>query len=404
MLSAQCGNAMCLPFSMTSGVLVAVCLCHGSVTVQQRQEWLRKSKRQHKHFRAPRHLASDRFRPTQIFATNNAHAQNSTLTPGLVSQRLDLPSSRAERQSEQRSRHTMPTMVSLGPLGEVSTNELMLLAFFTLATLAFLYYMYKVVGGCRCSVATWHLAFHITCCCVLHGASLPLPLSVEYQNMDPEDFADDEPQESYQDFTKAGAWSGSLAFRSPGPVSHAPATWHLSRASELKEFNGADGKGILIGVMGIVFDCSSGADFYGPGGAYHAFAGQDATLGLASMEVDPANWPKRASRDDLTAQEEDTLNSWIQKFEEKYPVVGFLTDGFEGRSTEAVMEILRQQELEEESQEEGADATLVESGDVDGQDEGGLRHRAAGSGDAGAAGGEPEQHRSKAAEEHEKAD
>jgi len=44
-----------------------------------------------------------------------------------------------------------------------------------------------------------------------------------------------------------------------------------------------DDKTILIGVLGRVYDVSSAATFYGPGGPYELFAGQDATMVLARV-------------------------------------------------------------------------------------------------------------------------
>lgn len=46
---------------------------------------------------------------------------------------------------------------------------------------------------------------------------------------------------------------------------------------------GEDGAPIYIGLLGTVFDVSKGASFYGKGGAYHVFAGRDATVGLAKV-------------------------------------------------------------------------------------------------------------------------
>lgn len=80
-------------------------------------------------------------------------------------------------------------------LGSVSTNEVMLLAFFLLATLAFLYYMFRVVGE---RLAWWGetpARLHLLPSC-----------AVEYQNMDPSEFEEQAEAEQvvYQDFTQAG--------------------------------------------------------------------------------------------------------------------------------------------------------------------------------------------------------
>jgi predicted heme/steroid binding protein len=134
------------------------------------------------------------------------------------------------------------------------------------------------------------------------------------------------------------------------------------RPTELSRFRGEDGAPIYIGVRGVVFDMTSmtGRLFYGPSGAYHCFAGRDATIGLATMELDPKRWSERTLAS-LKAAELDTLNQWVRagltharapthprshaslepprlavsqyiKYETKYPVLGYLTDGVEPKS------------------------------------------------------------------------
>merc|ERR1712071_391626 len=55
---------------------------------------------------------------------------------------------------------------------------------------------------------------------------------------------------------------------------------------QLKEYNGTGPEGrVLVAVNGKVFDVTKGKRFYGPGGPYAAFAGRDASRGLASFSV-----------------------------------------------------------------------------------------------------------------------
>eukprot|EP01138_Halocafeteria_seosinensis_P016404 gb/GECG01016735.1/.p1 GENE.gb/GECG01016735.1/~~gb/GECG01016735.1/.p1 ORF type:complete len:178 (+),score=25.74 gb/GECG01016735.1/:1-534(+) len=105
----------------------------------------------------------------------------------------------------------------------------------------------------------------------------------------------------------------------------APKPRNFTKA-ELEQYTGQGEKSIYIGVSGNVFDMSESTGFYGPGGPYHCFAGRDATIGLATMELDPSKWDQR-SWSDLSQGEKDTLDDWVQKFEMKYPLVGYLTDG-----------------------------------------------------------------------------
>ncbi len=77
----------------------------------------------------------------------------------------------------------------------------------------------------------------------------------------------------------------------------------------------------------VVFDVSQGSDFYGPGSAYHVFAGRNATHGLAKSSIDPTKVEGDLSK--LTASERDTHMQWFAKYTSKYPQVGFLVDDHE---------------------------------------------------------------------------
>ena len=94
----------------------------------------------------------------------------------------------------------------------------------------------------------------------------------------------------------------------------------------LKPFTGENGGRILVAISGKVYDVTTrGKSFYGPGGAYHIFAGRDATRGLAKMSTELSD-VDNPNVDDLTLNEIDTLSDWTQKFQFKYKCVGHLVD------------------------------------------------------------------------------
>ena len=93
--------------------------------------------------------------------------------------------------------------------------------------------------------------------------------------------------------------------------------------ADLAAYNGTDpNKPLLMGCLGDVFDVTSGAGFYGPGGPYGVFAGKDASRGLAKMEIEY----KGSDVSDLTGSQQTTLQEWHDKFESKYPIVGRIVD------------------------------------------------------------------------------
>lgn len=71
---------------------------------------------------------------------------------------------------------------------------------------------------------------------------------------------------------------------------------------------------------------ATGPSFYGPGGGYALFAGVDATIGLATMNLKPAEWSATVLSS-LSSEQRKTLDDWTAKFIQKYAVVGSLVDG-----------------------------------------------------------------------------
>jgi predicted heme/steroid binding protein len=91
---------------------------------------------------------------------------------------------------------------------------------------------------------------------------------------------------------------------------------------ELATFNGCQGGPIFVGLEGVVFQVAP--QFYGPGEAYHMFAGREATRALAKSQLDTdllnvVDWAAG-----LTECEKKTLQEWVERFKQKYPVVGWV--------------------------------------------------------------------------------
>jgi len=90
---------------------------------------------------------------------------------------------------------------------------------------------------------------------------------------------------------------------------------------ELSKCNGLDPtRPILFSVRGKIYDATESRDFYGPGGAYHVFAGREIARALGKMAIVEAEC--RGDIEDLTPRELSILNDWVDKFNQKYTVVG----------------------------------------------------------------------------------
>ncbi|KAJ4306184.1 hypothetical protein N0V88_000980 [Collariella sp. IMI 366227] len=88
---------------------------------------------------------------------------------------------------------------------------------------------------------------------------------------------------------------------------------------ELAQANGTDGGKCYVAIKGIVYDVT-GNKAYQPGGAYHVFAGKDASRALGKTSTKPED--VSADWQDLPEKEKGTLNDWITFFSKRYNVVG----------------------------------------------------------------------------------
>merc|ERR1712209_184366 len=93
---------------------------------------------------------------------------------------------------------------------------------------------------------------------------------------------------------------------------------------QLKQYDGTGEEGrVCVAVNGKVYDVTKGKRFYGPGGPYCAFAGRDASRGLATFSVEPVS-EDYDDLSDLKPHEMDQVKEWELQFSEKYTYVGKL--------------------------------------------------------------------------------
>lgn len=84
---------------------------------------------------------------------------------------------------------------------------------------------------------------------------------------------------------------------------------------------------LLLGCRGVVFNMTSNSEAYGPGKGYNAFIGHDASVALAKMEFgDDFMDPSKMHWKDLNKEELDQIDYWVEKFSEKYEIVGYIKD------------------------------------------------------------------------------
>ncbi|GFF51085.1 hypothetical protein CNMCM6936_004743 [Aspergillus lentulus] len=113
------------------------------------------------------------------------------------------------------------------------------------------------------------------------------------------------------------------------PQAPPPVVFRTFTPTTLLDYNGEGDKPVYLAVRGRVFDVTPGKNFYGPGGPYENFAGRDASRGLAhqSFDVEMLTKDLKGPLDDLKDLNEEqleNLQSWEERFLEKYLVVGKL--------------------------------------------------------------------------------
>ncbi|XP_016310496.1 neudesin [Sinocyclocheilus anshuiensis] len=115
----------------------------------------------------------------------------------------------------------------------------------------------------------------------------------------------------------------SICSSNESKIKNAQKPVRLFTEEELQRYDGSeDGQPIYMAIKGVVFDVTTGKEFYGKGAPYNALVGKDSTRAVAKMSLDPADLTY-----DTTGLSESQLQSLEQIFKgtykPKYPIVGY---------------------------------------------------------------------------------
>lgn len=115
----------------------------------------------------------------------------------------------------------------------------------------------------------------------------------------------------------------SICSSNESKIKNAPNPVRLFTEEELQRYDGReDGQPIYMAIKGVVFDVTTGKEFYGKGAPYNALVGKDSTRAVAKMSLEPADLTY-----DTTGLTESQLQSLEQIFKgtykAKYPIVGY---------------------------------------------------------------------------------
>ncbi|KAF7954296.1 hypothetical protein EAE96_005425 [Botrytis aclada] len=110
-------------------------------------------------------------------------------------------------------------------------------------------------------------------------------------------------------------------FEPKTPVTLNPPKYDPIPVEELAKCNGFDSDKCYVAIKGKVYDVT-GNKAYLPGGAYHVFAGHDASRALAktSTKADDVS----SEWFDLDDKEKGVLDDWNTFFSKRYNVVGLV--------------------------------------------------------------------------------
>ncbi|KAI9283930.1 cytochrome b5-like heme/steroid binding domain-containing protein [Umbelopsis sp. AD052] len=97
------------------------------------------------------------------------------------------------------------------------------------------------------------------------------------------------------------------------------------KPSELAAFDGTDSsKPIYVAIKGNVYDVTKKPEMYGAGSGYNCFAGKDASKALGKSSLKPEDCV--ADYSSLDEKEMETLDGWVNFFQQRYNIVGKVVD------------------------------------------------------------------------------
>ena len=109
----------------------------------------------------------------------------------------------------------------------------------------------------------------------------------------------------------------------------------LISLEDLSQYKGDSSK-LYMSVKSVIYDVSQN-EVYKKNGGYHVFCGKDASVALSKMDFkdelfdrSKLHWRKGLTRDELK-----TLQDWVDFYEERYPIVGYLKEDIEMQEQEA---------------------------------------------------------------------
>ncbi|CAB1449617.1 unnamed protein product [Pleuronectes platessa] len=97
----------------------------------------------------------------------------------------------------------------------------------------------------------------------------------------------------------------------------------LFTEEELRRYDGSEeAQPVYMAVKGVVFDVTTGKEFYGKDAPYNALVGKDSTRAVAKMSLDPADLTSDTSG--LSEEQLTSLDSVFEgTYKTKYPIVGY---------------------------------------------------------------------------------